>query len=119
MLFLFCFSCPFDLITPVLTSMHVYGEYGGIRGRWVDDRSKRTPADGTSEYPSSAGSSERARPCPNSPVYTEGKAQLSPRLARLFVVFFVDLVRNVRDGKRSTLPIPNPTTLCIQRTSRS
>ena len=38
-----------DLITPVLTSMHVYGEYGGIRGRWVDDRSKRTPADGTSE----------------------------------------------------------------------
>ena len=66
-----------------------------------------------------AGHSHALAVGPNSPVYTEGKAQLSPRLARLFVVFFVDLVRNVRDGKRSTLPTPNPTTLCIQRTSRS
>ena len=37
----------------------------------------------------------------------KARAQLSPRLARLFVVSLVDLVRNVRDGKplqRNTLP---------------
>ena len=39
--------------------------------------------------------------------YAEARSQVSPRLARLFAVLLVDLVRNVRDGKslhRSSLP---------------